>query len=645
MAPDRPSGTDPTLIDTPATKATDRIEAIVPPSRASLPGYELRELIGAGGMGEVVLARDHEIGRDVAVKRIRGDASDQATARFLREARIQARLEHPAIVPVYEIGHDDHGKPYFAMKRLAGRTLAELARDRPPRQRMLRMFLDICRAVAFAHEHGVVHRDLKPANVAAGKHGEVYVLDWGLARFVDDAGGDKLGGDVASVPGMTQADAILGTPGYMAPEQVRDAHDVGPAADVYALGAMLFELLAGEPLHAPGLAALAATVAGVDGSPARRRPDREIPPELDAACIAALATSPEQRPSASELADRVERYLDGDRDLERRRALAAQHLATAREALATGDAGRRADVARAAGRALALDPQSQDAAAIVNQLLFETPRELPPALRDRLAASESAAHRRQSRVAAGSYIAIVAFLVALGLDGITSWPFWISSLALATALGAVTLGLTRRAPRRHEMILIAAGNAVLAVLGSRVFGPLIMMPTLICIQVLSFTQYPQLLGRARLVIAMFVASWLVPIGLEAIGWFPETWWIAGNAIHSRSSMAVIGGVHTVALLVCLHVAIIIVAGLFANALAVSRHKALRSTEIREWHLGQLALGERATDLHVDADIVDRMKKPKQDEKKQQERKNDRELDDKKLDKVTGGGDGGGGHYI
>src|SRR5258705_12162209 len=129
-------------------------------SRAALPGYVASSLLGRGGMGEVVLARDARIGRDVAVKRLREDMSSElAVGRFLREARIQARLEHPAIVPVHELGHDANGRPFFTMKRLVGVTLAELVASDPPppRQRLLRAFADVCSAVEFAHARGVVH--------------------------------------------------------------------------------------------------------------------------------------------------------------------------------------------------------------------------------------------------------------------------------------------------------------------------------------------------------------------------------------------------------------------------------------------------------------------------------------------------------
>src|SRR5262249_42688753 len=161
--------------------------------------------------------------------------------------KIQARLDHPAIAPVYELGHDAENRPYFTMKRLAGTTLlARLAEGTASRQSLLRAFVDVCLAIDFAHARKVVHRELKPANIMLGDAGEVCVLDWGVARVLtaaDDAGSSLT--DVDTLEGQTQAGVMLGTPGYMSPEQVR-GESVGIASDVYALGCILFEILAGE---------------------------------------------------------------------------------------------------------------------------------------------------------------------------------------------------------------------------------------------------------------------------------------------------------------------------------------------------------------------------------------------------------------
>ncbi|HTL34902.1 MAG TPA: serine/threonine-protein kinase, partial [Kofleriaceae bacterium] len=171
--------------------------------------YRQQGLLGKGGMGEVRLIEDGVIGREVAVKTIAPTMSGDSgiRARFLREVRIQGQLEHPSIVPVYDLGIDEAGNDYFTMRRIAGRTLAKvltsLARGEAeavvafPRNALLTVFRQICLAVAYAHSKGVVHRDLKPANVMIGDFGEVYVLDWGLARVLDE-------------PAEDDADQVLG---------------------------------------------------------------------------------------------------------------------------------------------------------------------------------------------------------------------------------------------------------------------------------------------------------------------------------------------------------------------------------------------------------------------------------------------------
>ncbi|MDQ3368750.1 MAG: serine/threonine protein kinase, partial [Myxococcota bacterium] len=234
--------------------------------------YDLGPVLGRGGMGEVRLARDARIDREVAIKLMRGGHSDRDTvARFLREARVQGALEHPAIVPVHDLGINREGHPYFVMKRLAGITLADVitaraagepdAATRWPRRLLLTRLTDVCLAIEFAHTRGVVHRDLKPANIMLGDFGEAYVLDWGLARIVADAA------PISSVrplsgehePGQTAVGALLGTPGYLAPEQAR-GEDVDTRADVFSLGCILYELLTGAPALPRGLAALQVTL-------------------------------------------------------------------------------------------------------------------------------------------------------------------------------------------------------------------------------------------------------------------------------------------------------------------------------------------------------------------------------------------------
>ena len=561
---------------------------------ASLPGFQIGGLIGQGGMGEVVRGRDIDIGRDVAIKRLRNaDASPEERARFLREARIQARLEHPAIIPVHSIGHALDGLPYFTMKRITGVTLAEslAASTLTTRQRHLRVFIDVCRAVAFAHTRHVVHRDLKPSNVMLGDFGEVYVLDWGLARVLDDGDeGAATAKDVAdgviSLDGMTQAGAVLGTPGYMAPEQMEDARAVGPAADVYALGSILFEILAGQPLHAKGQV-LTSTLKGTETSAAKRAPDRAVPPELDALCVAATQLDPTKRPSARELGDRIEGFLDGDRDIEARKRIVAVELERARAALASGDVGRRVEAMQSASRALALDPKSREAADIVTSVILQPPAEHPPALREHLAASELTVQRRQGRVALASFSAIVVFLVLAALNGITDVKIFAGIAAYTVVLASVAVQISKRELSTREMFLVTIGNASLVALMSRIFGSLIVAPAVTCIMALSLTSYPQNIDRGRFVITTIIASWLLPVGLELAGILQPTWRVVEGAIVSTSPMVEIGGTGTVALLVVTNVMTMVVFALFANQLAMSRRDAQRQVEIQAWHLRRL----------------------------------------------------------
>ena len=273
--------------------------------------YEVGDVIGRGGMGEIRTARDARVGRDVAIKLMLPEHRDaEALARFVREAQIQGRLEHPAVVPVHDIGVDPTGSPYFVMKRVAGTTLAEVfaAYDADPakaavawpRRTLLARFVDVCLAAELAHTRGIVHRDLKPANIMLGDYGEVYLLDWGIARSADDP--------------PREGNSVSGTLGYMSPEQARGSRTIDARSDIYALGAILFEILIGRPLHEPAPPAemLEAIEHGVDARPSVRAPDVDVPPELEAICDKAMARDPEHRYADTlDLADDLRAFLEG----------------------------------------------------------------------------------------------------------------------------------------------------------------------------------------------------------------------------------------------------------------------------------------------------------------------------------------------
>lgn len=280
--------------------------------------YRLLEELGRGGMGTVYLAEDAMLGRRVALKVVAtGVAAPQAAERLLREAGIIARLEHPGIVPVHDAGALPDGRVFYAMKRVDGRRLDELASGAALPER-LRIFQRICEAVAFAHAHGVIHRDLKPENVMVGPFGEVLVMDWGVAKLLAPESGEAA--PSSSPPQGTAATAegtIIGTPAWMAPEQAEGAGSgVGPPSDVYALGAILHFLLTGRP---PFDDEAARRRVGADSRlppVPPRRIDPSIPRSLEAIAKKAMASAPEERyPTAEALSGEISRFLDGERVL------------------------------------------------------------------------------------------------------------------------------------------------------------------------------------------------------------------------------------------------------------------------------------------------------------------------------------------
>jgi serine/threonine protein kinase len=269
-----------------------------------IPGARYRVLarLGGGGMGDVWLARDAALDRDVAIKvvRARRDGAELA-ARLEREARTIARIDHASVVPVHEIGVLGDGRPYYVMKHVAGATLREWRRAGAVGElAALRVFLRSAEAVAHAHSLGVVHRDLKPDNVMVGAHGELYVVDWGLAKALASPADEPASEPRAGEPlaGATGHGAVLGTPGYMAPEQARgESASVDRTADVFALGGILAFLLTGSDPPERGEVALASAA----------RPLRSIVRK-------ARASEPSQRyATAAELAADVARFLDRER--------------------------------------------------------------------------------------------------------------------------------------------------------------------------------------------------------------------------------------------------------------------------------------------------------------------------------------------
>jgi serine/threonine-protein kinase len=268
--------------------------------------YEARQLLARGGMGEVLLAWDTRLGREVAIKTLRRDlASDAWVERFAVEGRVAAQLEHPNIVPVYDEGIAKDGRPYYVMRRIRGRSLAQILGEGllPSAVERIDVFRKVCDAIAFAHERGVLHRDLKPGNVMVGEFGEVIVLDWGIAR--------PAGVDAPVADPLSSGSETMGTPLFMPPELLRGQRNaIDERADVYALGVLLYQLLT-DALPFVGPDALEQAKTGRFAPSRTLRPDR-VDEQVDAIVGRAMATDPEQRyRSAQALRLDLRAYLEG----------------------------------------------------------------------------------------------------------------------------------------------------------------------------------------------------------------------------------------------------------------------------------------------------------------------------------------------
>jgi serine/threonine-protein kinase len=289
-----------------------------------------------GGLGEVFVAEDVELHREVALKEIQPVHAHDATSRsrFLLEAEVTGRLEHPGIVPVYGLGQYADGRPFYAMRFIHGDNLKEAIRSfheaesptRDPGERSLALrqllgrFVDVCNAIAYAHSRGVLHRDLKPGNIMLGKYGETLVVDWGLAKAVGSrqqaAGSEEqteptLRPSSGSGVAATQMGSAIGTPAYMSPEQAAGQLDkLGPASDIYSLGATLYALLTGQSPFREGDVGEVLENVRAGGFVPPRRINADIPAPLEAICLKAMATNPQDRYRTCDLlAEDIEHWL------------------------------------------------------------------------------------------------------------------------------------------------------------------------------------------------------------------------------------------------------------------------------------------------------------------------------------------------
>ena len=360
---------------------SDEPEPLIQPRSAEMPAsngdslgrYQIQGEIARGGMGAILRGRDIDLGRELAIKVMleshRGDS--EVVRRFIEEAQIGGQLQHPGIVPVYELGTFPDRRPFFAMKLVKGRTLASLLHERTGAAqdlpRFLSIFEQICQTMAYAHARGVIHRDLKPSNVMVGSFGEVQVMDWGLAKVLatggiaDDAAAQPVNETVITTVrsgssgggSESQAGSVLGTPAYMAPEQARgEVERIDERADVFGLGAILCEILAGRPPYVGSTRnELRDMAARGDLADALRRLDAcSADSELIGLAQDCLAVDPDQRPrSAVELARRMTAYLTGVQE----RLRASELARVAAQARAEEEIKRRAVADELAREALA----------------------------------------------------------------------------------------------------------------------------------------------------------------------------------------------------------------------------------------------------------------------------------------------------
>ncbi|MBN1865117.1 MAG: protein kinase [Victivallales bacterium] len=298
--------------------------------------YRHPEKIGKGGMKEIIKVRDRDTARDLAMAVLSEDTREHETnmTRFVYEARITANLEHPNIVPIHDIGLDNNGKPYFTMKLIEGESLAHvlmnIASDAPRYREkynmmhLINIFLNVCNAIDFAHSKNIIHLDLKPENIQIGSYGEVLVVDWGLAKSLEErnpwhdctqeAAVDAYQKDNETPSHHTMDGEIKGTPGFMAPEQAAGHnHLKNTLTDIYSLGALLYSMLTlKKPVRGTEIADLLdKTMAGDIIHPLKRSPERNIPPPLAAIALKAMALRQEDRyQTVDELIKDIQNYTE-----------------------------------------------------------------------------------------------------------------------------------------------------------------------------------------------------------------------------------------------------------------------------------------------------------------------------------------------
>ena len=442
--------------------------------------------IGRGGMGVVFRCHDAELGRDVAIKVLKGGGPD-LRSRLAREARLQSRLQHPSIIPVYDIERSA-GNELIVMREVSGQTMRAILRKQAMARRGLLSALSrVCMAIDYAHARKVIHRDLKPENIMMGEFGEVYIVDWGLAIETD-----------------AEVQSIGGTPGYTAPEQLEGR--ATERSDTYSLGKILLEILDPGELQ-------------------------DAPPELLAIATRACAEDASTRPTARQLADVIDRFLDGARDLALRKQIAVDAAGAARDAMAAND---RRVAMREVGRALALDPDHGDARSVLRDLLTAPPAQLPAEVGARSERERGRAIRAAASAGALGFILTVALLPLEILMGVRSPEWFVTRAVLAVgAIVACSMLARHQQPTRAALGVAFAFSIATISCTSLVAGPFVLIPSL---AVLISASLASLGGRRWVVLTTCVGLLMIglPLALEHLGVVASSYTLGENmVIHPR----------------------------------------------------------------------------------------------------------------
>jgi eukaryotic-like serine/threonine-protein kinase len=550
--------------------------------------YTEGNVLGAGGMGKVVLARDARIGRDVALKILhpQHELDPAERARFLREAQVQGQLEHPSIVPVYDIDRRDDGTTFFTMRRVLGRTLAAIIDDlkkgnaeaiqKYTQRVLLQAFATVCLTIDYAHKRNVIHRDLKPANIMLGEYGEVYVLDWGLARMIDpDA-------PVGDVPRLSVPGAMMGTPLYMPPEQMADP-DVDKTADVFSLGMILFEILTLQRCRDPR-----ALYAPVEARPSVRVPHMNIAPELEAICVQATQSLVVDRfQSAREIEEAIARYLEGDRDREQRRSIAARHAERAREALATTGDEAEQEALRHLMRAIALEPTNREHVAQLAEIIGTPPRTKPPEIVKEIEDASQDLIRAGGRyglIAMSSWFLFFPFVLWLGIRRVD----YMIAIAIPIALTVIAgFWVSRR--KRNGYVSQCAAMSMLVIGGmtlSRLFGPLILVPTLFATWAIVSQAYPYaFLRRFALITSSLVVA--VPLVLELAGVLPPSYSFQNGRFEILPQMTDLPHTPVMVFLGVASIATALLPALFVERMRVDLSRSQERELMQNWKLRRM----------------------------------------------------------